>query len=309
MLGHQRWPYVGRFARGWHRLPGNIPGQPQTRTRAHPRIGSRTALAQRPPFGQRAGSGERMHLDSAGSSKRLRRSRERRAGRQDVIDEEDAGRGHAHRPERTHHGRPPVDAATPGLRRGVDRASQERGARAIEPAREGDRQGARLVVAALGSAATRERDPGDDVDRWQSLGRRHRRRERGRDVAPPGELQPVHGASRRTRVREGRTRRGQRRWWATIASGHGRGSRRATSLTPRRPEGMQRPCAGSTERPRAVGAPRAGARIERVEHRPHRATVALATDTRSAPGYGNGISIGGSPLSSTTRRCCARSTG
>ena len=32
MLSHQRWPYVGRFARGWHRLPGIVPGQPQTRT-------------------------------------------------------------------------------------------------------------------------------------------------------------------------------------------------------------------------------------------------------------------------------------
>src|SRR5688572_4683377 len=36
MLGDQGSPYVGRFARGWHRLPGLIPGQPQTRTGAPP---------------------------------------------------------------------------------------------------------------------------------------------------------------------------------------------------------------------------------------------------------------------------------
>ncbi len=41
MLSDQRSPYVGRFARGWHRLPGIIPGQPQTRTRARPSIGTR----------------------------------------------------------------------------------------------------------------------------------------------------------------------------------------------------------------------------------------------------------------------------
>src|SRR3990170_992531 len=39
MLTDQGSAYVGRFARGWHRLPGNLsPGQPQTRTRAHRRV-------------------------------------------------------------------------------------------------------------------------------------------------------------------------------------------------------------------------------------------------------------------------------
>ena len=39
MLSDQGSPYVGRFARGWRRLPGMIPGQPQTRTRARSSIG------------------------------------------------------------------------------------------------------------------------------------------------------------------------------------------------------------------------------------------------------------------------------
>src|SRR3990170_738031 len=39
MLTDQGSAYVGRFARGWHRLPRNLsPGQPQTRTRAHRRV-------------------------------------------------------------------------------------------------------------------------------------------------------------------------------------------------------------------------------------------------------------------------------
>src|SRR5881397_3354191 len=47
MLSDQRSPYVGRFARGWHRLPGRFPGQPQTRTWARRRIGTTTRNAQR----------------------------------------------------------------------------------------------------------------------------------------------------------------------------------------------------------------------------------------------------------------------
>jgi hypothetical protein len=39
MLTDQGSAYVGRFARGWHRLPGiRSPGQPQTRTRARGRV-------------------------------------------------------------------------------------------------------------------------------------------------------------------------------------------------------------------------------------------------------------------------------
>ena len=49
MLGDQGSPYVGRFARGWHRLPGLIPGQPQTRTGARPSIG--TPHGRREPRG------------------------------------------------------------------------------------------------------------------------------------------------------------------------------------------------------------------------------------------------------------------
>ena len=121
MLSDQGSPYVGRFARGWRRLPGSIPGQPQTRTRARSSIGTRGGARERP-------SGrEQMHRDGASLAQRLRGCRSGRAGRQDVVDEQYVtGDGHAiARDERTPHRRATFRSVTLGLRSGGDRTAEQ----------------------------------------------------------------------------------------------------------------------------------------------------------------------------------------
>jgi hypothetical protein len=310
MLSHQRWPYVGRFARGWHRLPGKIPGQPQTRTRAHPRIGSRTLLTQRAALGERPRCGEGVHLDRAGTPKRLGRGRERRAGREDVVDEQHARRRWPNGAERPGHGRPAIHAGAPSLGRRVDLPPEQAQARPTEPSGDGNRQRARLVVAALGATGARERDPRDGVDRRELVGRGHRVGERGSHVAPARELQPVHRTPGRTGVRERSPRRRQRCGWTVFARPNGRARRRTASLAPRRPQRSELTGTRGAEGPRAVTAPSARTREHRVERpRPHGATLPGATDTTRSSGYGRGISIGDSPLSWIARRWWARSTG
>src|SRR5437867_1080470 len=117
MLSDQRSPYVGRFARGWHRLPGRFPGQPQTRTWAHRRIGTGTAKPQRGHrVVERARCGDQMDPAGAGCGERLGTRRGRRPGGEDVIDQQDSLGCRTDRFEAPSHRLPALGAAAPSLR-------------------------------------------------------------------------------------------------------------------------------------------------------------------------------------------------
>src|ERR1700693_5330143 len=89
MLSDKRSPYVGRSARGWRRLPGRFPGQPQTRTRARPSIGSHM------PPGERPSGREKMDLLGPNTPKRLGAGSRGGPGREHVVNQQDPGRGDA----------------------------------------------------------------------------------------------------------------------------------------------------------------------------------------------------------------------
>jgi hypothetical protein len=280
MLSHQRWPYVGRFARGWHRLPGRIPGQPQTRTRAHPRIGSIDPSAQRVPLRQGARGRDSVDIGRARIEEGRRRGSERRSGREDVVDEQDTRRRCADGSERTRHRGPAFGGRPASLRRGIDRAQQQAPRGSVDPSAERHGQRAGLVVPTLGATPARQGDPCHDVHRRQVVDGRHRPGERRRDVAPPREFQPVDRSSRGPRVDERRTRRAERRRRTVIAPIERRGRRRPAPAAPRRTKRLQRSDARRAEGPRAAAAPGTHMREQRVERpRPHRRTVSVGTDT------------------------------
>jgi hypothetical protein len=220
MLSHQRWPYVGRFARGWHRLPGRIPGQPQTRTRALLRIGSPRLAAQwRPPPCDRPGRGHGVDLRRARLAEHIGGRRHRRPRGEHVVDEQYARRTGTARPEYAMHRHPAFCGRAPRLRRRRHRTTELPSGRALNAPPEGDGQRSRLVEPTLRAAGASERNPSDDIDVGDQPRVRDRGGERRRDVAPPGELQSEHRFARRTVVHERRSRRCERRWWAVLACG------------------------------------------------------------------------------------------
>ena len=199
MLSHQRWPYVGRFARGWHRLPGRIPGQPQTRTRARWSLGSPARTTQRRPAPRdRPGSGDRVDLRRPGLAQDVGSRRHRRPGREDIIDQQHARRTRAARTEHPVHRHPAFGAGAPRLRRRRDRTPELPPRRTLETSGERNRQRTRLVEATLGATAARERHPRDDVDVGDRAGARDRAGEGRGDVTPSRELQTKHRPSCRT---------------------------------------------------------------------------------------------------------------
>jgi hypothetical protein len=267
MLSHQRWPYVGRFARGWHRLPGMIPGQPQTRTRARLRIGSPRRAAQRPsPPRHRPGRGDRVDLGRAGLAQDVRGSGHRRARGEHVVDEQHARRRRTAGPEDAVHRHPAFGAGAPRLGRGRHRAAQLTPCRPLQPASERHREGARLIEASFRPSSAREGNPRDDVDVGDRARGRDRVCEGGRDVAPSRELQPQHGATSRAVVDERRPRRRQRGWRAIRARGLRLVGRRAASSAPRRLDGAETRETIGAERPRPGAATGARPREQRVQH-------------------------------------------
>jgi hypothetical protein len=280
MLSDQRSPYVGRFARGWHRLPGRFPGQPQTRTWARRRIGTTARNAQRRDgIVERASRGHEVDPAGAGRGEGFGARRGRRPGREDVIDEKDPLRRCARRIEAPPHRRSALGAAPPGL--------GTRGSRAVEQAHDrdprsvsephGKRPG--LVVSALGEPSTRKGHPRDDIDGWQIVTRRDRRGEGPCHITPSRELEAVHSASRRTVEEERRPSRRHRVRRAVTAGRHRHAGRATAPVAPGTPERHQRHTARGTERPRpgpASGAPAWEDDIERP--REHAATVPATAD-------------------------------
>jgi hypothetical protein len=284
MLSDQWSPYVGRFARGWHRLPGRFPGQPQTRTWAHRRIGTTPGNAQRRDgIVERAGRGHEVDPPGAGRGESLSARGGRGPGREDVIHEQDPLRRRARRIEAPPHRRPALGAAPAGLGTGRSRAAEQphdRDARSPSEPR-GKRPG--LVVPALGEPTTRKRHPRDDIDGWQIVTRHDRRGEGPGHVPPSRELEAVYGASRRT-FEEERRASGRHRVRRAVTAGRNRhAGRAAASVAPGTPERHERRTATGTERPRPVPASGAPAWEHDVERpREHAATVTGTADIARA---------------------------
>ena len=284
MLSDQRSPYVGRFARGWHRLPGRFPGQPQTRTWARRRIGTTARNAQRRDWiVERAGRGHEVDPTGAGRGEGVSARGGRGPGREDVIDEQDPLRRCARRIEAPQHRRPALGTAPAGLGTGRSRATEQahdRDPRSLSEPR-GKRPG--LVVPALGEPSTRKRHPRDDIDGWQSITRDDRRGEGPGHIAPSGELEPVYGPSRRTIEEERRPSRRHRVRRAVTAGRNRHAGRAAASVAPGTPERHERRTATGTERPRPVPASGAPAWEDDIERpREHAATVPGTADIARA---------------------------
>jgi hypothetical protein len=268
---------VGRFARGWRRLPGKIPGQPQTRLRA------RSSIATTPRR-ERASRREQHDLADPRVRQRVGTRRRRRPRRQDVVDQDDAqrdsGRGAANRLERAAHRRPPLLTRSPRLGSGRHGSTREPEDRQTEPDADGARERPRLVVPAFGQSVSCERHPSDRLDgRW--VDGDHGVRERRRHAPPTRELQPMDRGARRSGEQERRPGDAHRRGRAISATLDGDGPGTATPPAPRWTERLERLAASLAERPAAHAAARASRREHHVE-RPgeHGATLASAADTR-----------------------------
>lgn len=217
MLSDQKSPYVGRFARGWHRLPRRrSPGNHRPRREPVP------SIAPRQPQPDRARRDEQRDLDGTA---RLQRGRTRGGGRtrrEDVVDEQHPSRRgpRTDRCESSQHRGAPSLAASTGLGAGVVSGPPEHRANGeVELVRDDQREGLRLVEPTLGLPPPGQRNPGHRVCR---TGRhlRHRPAERVRDTSPPGELQPVHRRTHRTLEKERRSGAGERRRRAVPARRH-----------------------------------------------------------------------------------------
>jgi hypothetical protein len=285
MLGHQRWPYVGRFARGWHRLPGMVPGQPQTRTRARLRIGSPGRAAQRgPPSCDRSGGGHGVDLRRTRLAEDVGGGGHRRARGEDVVDKEHTRGRRTAGAEDAVHRHAAFGAGAPRLRRRRDRTAELASCGPLQPARERDGQRPRLVEPPLRASSARERDPRHHVDVGDGRSRRDRVGERRRDVTPSRELQSEHRSSSGPVVHERGSRRRERRRRAVRARGLRLVRGCAASRAPGRLDRPKVTQAVGAERPRAGAAAGARPREQRVEHPAHRATVAAAADTPRAAG-------------------------
>ena len=275
---------MGRFARGWHRLPGRFPGQPQTRTWARRRIGTTARNAQRRDgIVERARRGHEVDPAGPGRGEGLSARCGRGPGREAGLHEQDPLRRCARRIEAPPHRRPALGAASAGLGTGRSRAAeqaQDRDPRSLSEPR-GKRPG--LVVPALGEPSTRKRHPRDDIDGWQIVTRRDRRGEGPCHITPSGELEAVHGASRRTVVEERRPSRRHRVRRAVTAGRHRHAGWATASVAPGTPERHERSTATGTERPRPVPASGAPAWEDDIERpREHAATVPATADIATA---------------------------
>jgi hypothetical protein len=278
MLGDQGSPYVGRFARGWHRLPGVVPGQPQTRTRARTSIGRSTGAQERPCSHQ-----QRDARRSVGEQNLGARGGGRSRGEHVVDEEHMIGHDRAFAgDERSAHRRSACLSIPSGLRTGRDDPAKQPSHRKPGLPADSDREHPRLIEPPLGLPSPGQRHPCHDVgSRWNA--RRHRRAERPADTSHPSVLEVMDRGSSRSLERERRPGPRDLLGWTLGASGHLTvGGRGATSCAPRRPQRMETTGASLTERPCGRAAPRAARREDDIE-RPgqHEPTIGPGCDTRS----------------------------
>jgi len=253
MLSDQGSPYVGRFARGWHRLPGKIPGQPQTRTRARSSIGRSAGSQERPSRHE-----ERDCLRPTGSQRFGARGG-RSSGREHIVDEQHVRR-HG-RPvtndERSAHRCPPLHRVALGLGTGRDDAPKQASDGQPGLACDGAGQHLRLIEPSLGLASPGQRDPRHHVGAgWRAGGHR---RAQGPPYAPhPSVLELMNGGAGGTLEGEGGPG-ARHRVGGTLLTPRTitTGRRGSASLTPRRGQRDQRASTPAAERPGRGAAPRA----------------------------------------------------
>jgi hypothetical protein len=114
---------------------------------------------------KRAGRRDDVDPTSAGRDERLGARGDRGARGEDVVHQQNTLRDVAPvRRERTAHGAPPIVTAAARLRPRRHTPDQESRYRQVHAVPERDRERPRLVVAALGEAAARERNPRHDLD-------------------------------------------------------------------------------------------------------------------------------------------------
>ena len=330
MLSDQRSPYVGRFARGWRRLPGRIPGQPQTRTRARSSIGTAPLGDANPPVrpgapagpgpGDRRGprGGQHEHPIGAARPDGTRAIGRRGARREHVIHQEHPGPGRPpYRDERTSHGRPTLGPGSAGLRPRGHHSPGQPCHRQAEHGRHGDGQGPGLVVAPLPQPATGQRHPRDHVGGRRPCGH-HGRGQRGGHPAPPGELEPVDGSASRAVVEERRSASVDRRGWARRTSVHDGIGRPPAPVAARRLQRDEPFPARFAERPRALAAPRTPGWEDDVDGpSDHPGTLPGTTDIRggltlgftTVPSQSSLTSTGAAPLTSMVRTVWLFSSG
>ncbi len=303
MLGDQGSPYVGRFARGWHRLPGFVPGQPQTRTGAprEYRHAFTAGASRRGPGGRSVeGAARREHVDLARASLDERCGAGRDGGpcREDVVDQEEPARRRSMRDARedTRHRPEPFVSGPARLWGRGGRPADVGGRRELEVACQRLREHASLIEAALGPPPGSERYPGHGVGRGRTdLGQSGC--ERLPDPSPSRELQAMDGLPRRSPIRERRADGCDRPRRAIGAPIDVRARRPAAATAPRRLQGNEGARTRLAEGPRARAAPGARPREQDVD-RPsdrrvaHRRTLRRATDTPQ----GRGTSTGSAPL-------------
>jgi hypothetical protein len=268
MLSDQGSPYVGRFARGWRRLPGEIPGQPQTRTRA------RSSISSSPRAQERPGPDDEHHLRRAGIEQRLGARRGRGARCEHIVNEQHVRghRGPIASYERAAHGRSTVGGISLGLRAGRSHTPQERPDRQTGVPRHLNRQHLRLVESSLGFPAAGERNPGHHVG--AARGRRgHRSAERSPDTSHPAIFEVVDRLPGRPLESERRPRTSDDVGWAVTTAPHARAGRwGATAVAPwgrQRDEVASAPVAEGPGARATARAPRGEDHVERaLQHRP-----------------------------------------
>ncbi len=279
MLSDQRSPYVGRFARGWRRLPGRFPGQPQTRTRARPSIGSRV------PPGERPSGREKMDLLGPNTPKRLGAGSRGCPGREHVVNQQDPGWGEvAAGLESALHGSAALVGRAPSLGSCRANSRQQRRCRPVQSERGGLGESSCLVETALGQPPAGKGNPCDRIDRGSRSGRQHRVGQDVCDAAPPRELEPQ---DRRPcgPFKDERGPRGRDLGRRTVGAGRlrwRRGCRASATLAPGRQDRDQSLEASVAERPRPARATCAARREQGIHdptHRAHPRRLVGPTDT------------------------------
>jgi hypothetical protein len=250
MLGDQLSSYVGRFACDWHRLPGWIPGQPQTQTGA-----LRASIAPGSEPAERPRGCHQPHLVGAGSPQRSRARQRRGSGGHHVVDQQDPRRDRRSPDdlERTCERCSSVGSDPPGLRASsLGPGEQSSGGDPHHP-RERVRERLRLVVSTVRETVPRQRHPGDYFDVGRA-DREHRGRESLRHRSEPAELQAVDRSASRTSETERRPRAEYLVSGAIAASRFGADQRPPAALAPRRRDRLQPFHTSSAERPVTITA-------------------------------------------------------
>lgn len=224
---------------------------------------------------------QQTDLGRAEGPQRLGARRAGRAGRQHVVDQQDASRRVAGARERSTHCLAPGRTTSTRLRPGIADPPQERRGGDVEARRDGERKRLGLVVAPRGEPPAGKRNPRHGLR--HPLGFRpdldHRRGEGVGDRTPAPELQPVDRPPDRTVEPERRPGHADRVWWAVGAALEAPNGRCAASLTPWRRQRHDLVATRRTERPRTRAAARAPCREQRVQQRPeHARTLAPSTD-------------------------------